>query len=135
MTHGTRCAQCHALIILTHARHILGVHCTRFTRSCDAILQAHLSCLRVYMCVYTLGRLHTQASGDLGLFSCMCVCVCVLQASGALASSLNMLLEFGHESAFDYSYPEFTGWVREAGFSRTECLTLIGNFAAAVAYL
>ncbi|PNW83718.1 hypothetical protein CHLRE_05g240400v5 [Chlamydomonas reinhardtii] len=52
-----------------------------------------------------------------------------------LGMSLTMLLEFGAaESAFDYSYEEFCGWVREVGFSSTQLIDLVGTAKAAVAY-
>ncbi len=49
-----------------------------------------------------------------------------------LMMSLNMLVEFGE--AFDYSGADFTGWCKEAGFSRTEIIPLAGPASAGVAY-
>ena len=49
-----------------------------------------------------------------------------------LMMSLNMLVEFGE--AFDYSGVDFTGWCKEAGFSRTEIISLAGPASAGVAY-
>lgn len=49
-----------------------------------------------------------------------------------LMMSLNMLVEFGE--AFDYSGVDFTGWCKEAGFSRTEIIPLAGPASAGVAY-
>lgn len=46
--------------------------------------------------------------------------------------SLNMLVEFG--DAFDYSYADFTGWCKEAGFKRFEKIALAGPSSAGVAY-
>ncbi|KAG2440664.1 hypothetical protein HYH02_010243 [Chlamydomonas schloesseri] len=52
-----------------------------------------------------------------------------------LGMSLTMLLEFGAaESAFDYSYREFCGWVKEVGFTSTQLIPLVGTAKAAVAY-
>ncbi len=51
-----------------------------------------------------------------------------------LGMSLTMLLEFGEENSFDYSFSEFSGWAAEAGFSRTELIPLIGTTSAAVAW-
>lgn len=51
-----------------------------------------------------------------------------------LGMSLDMLLEFGAEASFDYSFAEFTAWATAAGFARTECLPLVGDAKAAVAY-
>ncbi|KAL6764279.1 S-adenosyl-L-methionine-dependent methyltransferase [Haematococcus lacustris] len=51
-----------------------------------------------------------------------------------LAMSLNMLLEFGRESAFDYSFSEFQSWAEDVGFSRCAVLPLQGCCAAAVAF-
>jgi len=49
-----------------------------------------------------------------------------------LLMSLNMLIEFG--DAFDFTGADFTGWCREAGFSRCEVLHLAGPASAAIAY-
>jgi hypothetical protein len=51
-----------------------------------------------------------------------------------LAMSLTMLVEFGTENAYDYSYEEFCCMVKVAGFSRCELLPLVGTTSAAVAY-
>ncbi|MEP7049613.1 MAG: methyltransferase [Pseudomonadota bacterium] len=50
-----------------------------------------------------------------------------------LCMSLNMLIEFGKE-AFDYTFADFAGWCKEAGFSRCEVLPLAGPQSAAIAY-
>jgi cyclopropane fatty-acyl-phospholipid synthase-like methyltransferase len=49
-----------------------------------------------------------------------------------LMMSLNMLIEFG--DAFDFTGADFSGWCREAGFSRTEVIALAGPASAGVAY-
>ncbi len=49
-----------------------------------------------------------------------------------LMMSLNMLIEFG--DAFDFTAADFSGWCREAGFSRTEVIPLGGPASAGVAY-
>jgi ubiquinone/menaquinone biosynthesis C-methylase UbiE len=49
-----------------------------------------------------------------------------------LCMSLNMLIEFG--DAFDYTGADFSGWCKEAGFSRCEVLPLAGPSSAAIAY-
>jgi precorrin-6B methylase 2 len=49
-----------------------------------------------------------------------------------LLMSLNMLIEFG--DAFDFTGADFTGWCREAGFSRCEVRHLAGPTSAAIAY-
>jgi hypothetical protein len=49
-----------------------------------------------------------------------------------LLMSLNMLIEFG--DAFDFTGADFTGWCREAGFSRCEIIPLAGPASAAIAY-
>ncbi len=49
-----------------------------------------------------------------------------------LLMSLNMLIEFG--DAFDYTYADFQGWCREAGFQRFEMIALAGPTSAVVAY-
>ncbi len=50
----------------------------------------------------------------------------------ALMSSLNMLIEFG--DAFDFTFADFRGWCRGAGFKRFELLHLAGPGSAAIAY-
>ena len=54
------------------------------------------------------------------------------QNAFGLMMSLNMLIEFGE--AFDFTGADFTGWCKEAGFSRTEIIPLGGPASAAVAY-
>lgn len=49
-----------------------------------------------------------------------------------LAMSLNMLIETGE--GFDFTHNDFTGWVKEAGFSRVDLLPLAGPASAAIAY-
>jgi O-methyltransferase domain/Dimerisation domain len=49
-----------------------------------------------------------------------------------LMMSLNMLIENG--DAFDYSMNDFDGWVKEAGFTKTELIPLAGPTSAAIAY-
>ncbi len=49
-----------------------------------------------------------------------------------LLMSLNMLIEFG--DAFDYTFADFQGWCREAGFQRFEMIALAGPTSAVVAY-
>jgi hypothetical protein len=49
-----------------------------------------------------------------------------------LMMSLNMLIEFG--DAFDYTHADFDRWCREVGFTRTECIHLVGPSSAVVAY-
>jgi hypothetical protein len=49
-----------------------------------------------------------------------------------LMMSLNMLIEFG--DAFDFTAADFSGWCRQAGFSRTEVIPLAGPASAGVAY-
>ena len=49
-----------------------------------------------------------------------------------LLMSLNMLIEFG--DAFDYTFADFQGWCREAGFTRFEVISLTGPTSAAVAW-
>ncbi len=49
-----------------------------------------------------------------------------------LLMSLNMLIEFGE--AFDFTFADFTGWCKEAGFKRFELIPLAGPCSAAVAY-
>ena len=48
--------------------------------------------------------------------------------------SVNMLIEFGKEVSFDYTFAEFTSWAKEVGFSRTEYLPLPGLVSACIAY-
>ena len=50
-----------------------------------------------------------------------------------LCMSLNMLIEFGKE-AFDYTFADFAGWCKAAGFSRFEVMPLAGPSSAAIAY-
>ena len=49
-----------------------------------------------------------------------------------LLMSLNMLIETAE--GYDYSFAQFDGWCRKAGFSRTERFALAGPASAAVAY-
>lgn len=49
-----------------------------------------------------------------------------------LLMSLNMLIENG--DAFDYTPSDFNRWTKQAGFSRTEFISLTGPATAAVAY-
>lgn len=49
-----------------------------------------------------------------------------------LMMSLNMLVEFGE--AFDFSFADFTGWCRDAGFTRFDVIHLAGPASAGVAY-
>ena len=49
-----------------------------------------------------------------------------------LMMSLNMLIEFGE--AFDFTFADFDGWCREAGFRSTEAIHLAGPASAGVAY-
>lgn len=49
-----------------------------------------------------------------------------------LMMSLNMLIEFG--DAFDFTFADFAGWCREAGFRRTAVIPLGGPASAGVAY-
>eukprot|EP00877_Chromochloris_zofingiensis_P009306 jgi/Chrzof1/4629/Cz14g20170.t1 len=51
-----------------------------------------------------------------------------------LFMSLNMLLEFGEEHAFDYTFQDFQQWTSEAGFSSHKCIHLVGPHSAAVAF-
>lgn len=53
---------------------------------------------------------------------------------GSLLMSVNMLVEFGRETSFDYTYAEFTSWAKEVGFSRTEFLPLPGLCSACIAF-
>ncbi len=54
------------------------------------------------------------------------------QNTFGLLMSLNMLIEFG--DAFDFTFADFTGWCKEAGFKRFELIPLAGPCSAAVAY-
>jgi SAM-dependent methyltransferase len=56
------------------------------------------------------------------------------QNAFGLLMSLNMLIEFGAGGGFDYTGAQFDRWCRDAGFSRTEILPLVGPSSAAVAY-
>ncbi len=49
-----------------------------------------------------------------------------------LLMSLNMLIEFG--DAFDFTFADFKGWAKEAGFQEFELLPLAGPCSAAIAY-
>ena len=49
-----------------------------------------------------------------------------------LMMSLNMLIEFG--DAFDFTGADFSGWCRDAGFTRFEVIPLAGPASAGVAY-
>jgi hypothetical protein len=49
-----------------------------------------------------------------------------------LLMSLNMLIENG--DAFDYTFLDFEGWVKKAGFRQTQLLPLAGPASAAIAY-
>lgn len=49
-----------------------------------------------------------------------------------LLMSLNMLIET--EDGYDYTFAQFDGWCRKAGFTRTEKIPLAGPASAAVAY-
>jgi len=46
--------------------------------------------------------------------------------------SLNMLVETG--DGFDYTFADFQGWAKEAGFSRCELVPLVGPASMAIAY-
>ena len=46
--------------------------------------------------------------------------------------SLNMLIENG--DGFDYTYEDFEGWAKAAGFRKIEGLPLAGPTSAAIAY-
>ena len=62
------------------------------------------------------------------------VLVCLQNVEGLLMS-LNMLVEFGREASFDYTFSEFSGWAREAGFERVDHIQLpVGSSSAAVAH-
>jgi hypothetical protein len=49
-----------------------------------------------------------------------------------LMMSLNMLIEFGE--AFDFTFADFAGWCRDAGFRTFEVIPLGGPASAGVAY-
>lgn len=55
-------------------------------------------------------------------------------ATMGLAQSLVMLLEFGEENSFDFTFRELEGWAAAAGFARCEKLALLPDCYAAVAY-
>ena len=52
--------------------------------------------------------------------------------AGALLMSLNMLIET--PGGYNFSFADFEGWCRDAGFTRTERMTLAGSSGAAIAY-
>ncbi|HMD00265.1 MAG TPA: methyltransferase, partial [Ferruginibacter sp.] len=54
------------------------------------------------------------------------------QNAFGLMMSLNMLIENG--DAFDYTFDDFNGWTKAAGFKRTEIIPLAGPTSAAIAY-
>lgn len=54
------------------------------------------------------------------------------QNAFGLMMSLNMLIEFGE--AFDFTGADFTGWCRDAGFTKFAVLPLGGPASAGVAY-
>lgn len=49
-----------------------------------------------------------------------------------LTMSLNMLIETGE--GFDFTHNDFTGWAKDAGFSKVDLLPLAGPTSAAIAY-
>ncbi len=49
-----------------------------------------------------------------------------------LLMSLNMLIET--KDGYDYTFAQFDGWCRKAGFKKTERIPLAGPASAAVAY-
>jgi precorrin-6B methylase 2 len=49
-----------------------------------------------------------------------------------LMMSLNMLIETG--KGFDYTFSDFTGWTKSAGFKQTTIIPLTGPTSAAIAY-
>ncbi|GLI65825.1 hypothetical protein VaNZ11_009454 [Volvox africanus] len=51
-----------------------------------------------------------------------------------LGMSLTMLLEFGRENAFDYTFKDFRDWALQVGFAYVELIELAGTTKAAVAY-
>jgi cyclopropane fatty-acyl-phospholipid synthase-like methyltransferase len=54
------------------------------------------------------------------------------QNTFGLLMSLNMLIENGN--AFDYTMNDFEQWTQQAGFKRTEIISLAGPASAAIAY-
>lgn len=56
------------------------------------------------------------------------------QNAFGLLMSLNMLIEFGADGGFDYTGAQFNGWCRDAGFARTEVVSLVGPTSAAIAH-
>ncbi|HEX7905663.1 MAG TPA: methyltransferase [Chitinophagaceae bacterium] len=54
------------------------------------------------------------------------------QNSFGLMMSLNMLIETG--SGFDYTFNDFTGWAKAAGFKSTSLISLTGPTSAAIAF-
>jgi len=54
------------------------------------------------------------------------------QNTFGMLMSLNMLIENG--DAFDYTFNDFTGWAKQAGFKNMELLPLAGPTSAAIAY-
>lgn len=52
--------------------------------------------------------------------------------AGALLMSLNMLIET--PGGYNFTFAQFNGWCRDAGFVRTERLDLAGLSTAAIAY-
>ena len=54
------------------------------------------------------------------------------QNTFGMLMSLNMLIENG--DAFDYTFNDFAGWAKQAGFRNMELLPLAGPTSAAVAY-
>ena len=54
------------------------------------------------------------------------------QNTFGMLMSLNMLIENGN--AFDYTMNDFEQWTQQAGFKRTEIISLVGPASAAIAY-
>ena len=54
------------------------------------------------------------------------------QNTFGMLMSLNMLIENG--DAFDYTFDDFEGWAKQAGFRNTELLPLAGPTSAAIAH-
>ena len=54
------------------------------------------------------------------------------QNTFGMLMSLNMLIENG--DAFDYTFDDFNGWAKQAGFKKTELMPLAGPTSAAIAY-
>ncbi len=52
--------------------------------------------------------------------------------ANGLLMSLNMLIETN--DGFDYTFVQFDGWCRAAGFKSTEIIPLTGGTSAAVAW-